>query len=341
MHDWLSWSIPLGRWGGLRVRLHVLFVVLALVVLHLAGRSGDSNSTRYALIGLGILLASVLLHELGHAYAARRLGGGADQIMLWPLGGLIPAGGVHDVQSELVVALAGPLVNWIVCLVTIPMVIMSGWADLGGLFNPLSPPSPADGLDWNLCVALVFWMNWVLAGINLLPAYPMDGIRILRSLLRPTFGYRASCAKTARLAKFTALALFIFALLVYTSYPSAWIPLALLAIFLFFSAKEEDEKLRHEDMDDELFGYDFSQGYTSLERTLDPPVHSRPGPLRRWLERRRKTKLRRKHEVESEEDSRVDGVLARLHDKGLDGLSSEDLALLKRVGSRYKSRQRP
>ena len=102
MHDWLSWNINLGRWAGLRVRLHVLFLVLVIVVLHLASRSGDPDLTWYALIGTAILLASVLLHELGHAYAARRLGGRADQIMLWPLGGLIPAGGVRDWQSELV-----------------------------------------------------------------------------------------------------------------------------------------------------------------------------------------------------------------------------------------------
>lgn len=342
MHDWLSWNINLGRWAGMRVRLHVLFLVLTIVVLHQGSRSGDPSLTWYAPLGTAILLASVLLHELGHAYAARRLGGSADQIMLWPLGGLIAAGGVRDVQSELVVALAGPLVNWIVCLLTIPLVIMAGGTDLAGLFNPLSPPSPAGNVDWNLGVALVFWVNWVLAGINLLPAYPMDGARILRSLLRPTFGYRASYAKTARFAKFTAVVLFVFAFLVHNSYPTAWIPLAMLAIILFFSAKEEGEKLRHEDMDDELFGYDFSQGYTSLERTLDPPARSRsrPGALRRWLERRRRTRLLRKREVETAEDHRLDEVLARLHEFGPDGLSAEDHALLKRVGSRYRSRQR-
>ena len=340
MQDWLNWNISLGRWFGLQVRVHALFLALGIAVLPMASGTGDPSWPWYALCALGVLFVSVLAHELAHVYAARRLGGSADRILLWPLGGLIAPSGVHEGPRELVVALAGPAMNWLICLFTIPILLAMGVRDPGGLFNPLSPPLPTETFNWNLALSLTFWINWVLAGFNLLPAFPMDGAKFLRGLLRPTYGYHASRIKAARFSMFTAIALFVFACLVYRSYHNAWAPVALLSIVLFFSSREEASKRRHDEMDDELFGYDFSQGYTSLERALEAPVpRPRPGPLRRWINRRRATRLRRKRELEADEDRRVDAVLVRLHEQGIDGLSAEERSLLLRVSSRYQKRQ--
>jgi hypothetical protein len=117
------------------------------------------------------------------------------------------------------------------------------------------------------------------------------------------------------------------------------LPLILLAVFLYFAAKQEAERLQDSDPGDGSFGYDFSQGYTSLERQFQPPQRE-PGFIRRWLEQRREQRAMRRQLIEQEEERRVDEVLARLHLHGRDGLSPEDRSLLDRVSARYRNRMR-
>ncbi|HQU43597.1 MAG: hypothetical protein B7Z73_14820, partial [Planctomycetia bacterium 21-64-5] len=99
------------------------------------------------------------------------------------------------------------------------------------------------------------------------------------------------------------------------------------------------DRLNDSETDDALFGYDFSQGYTSLEKTAQSRK-APPGPVKKWLDERRAKRLQRQQQVEAEEDRRVDDVLARLHELGKHGLSEEDRALLNRVSARYRNRNR-
>ena len=110
-----------------------------------------------------------------------------------------------------------------------------------------------------------------------------------------------------------------------------------MAIYLYFSARRESQRVDDEVGEDDLFGYDFSQGYTSLER---PPAAARhhPGPLRRWLEQRRQIRERRLRELEAEEERRVDEVLIRIKESGKESLTSEEQSLLERVSARYRNR---
>jgi hypothetical protein len=243
----------------------------------------------------------------------------------------------------LVVALAGPLVNLAVCLVTTLGLLLSGETNVLGLLNPLYPHSLADPPDFlPVFLKLTFWLNWLLVVVNLLPAYPFDGGRALRAVLWPVFGYRPSITVVARVAKATALVLCVVAWVMRDAFPTApvpaWVPLVLIALLLWFSAKQDVARLDRQDFGDELFGYDFSQGYTSLEREAEPSAGGQPGFLRRWLRQRREQKERQQREQEAAEESRVDDILARLHGRGLEGLSSEDRALLERVSARYRNR---
>lgn len=332
MRDLLSWNLSLGRWAGVRVRLHVFFVIFAILAL------SPQGDPRYGAVALGILLASVLLHEIGHCVAARGVGGHADEILLWPFGGLAQVQVPHEPRSELVAALAGPLANVLLCLVAMPVLLLAGSSELLSL-NPLRPPYVAPGFPWQLVVAMTFWINWTLLLMNLLPAFPLDGGRALRAILWPMAGYRRAVLQVSWVARLTGVALCIIGWLLYDAYPFAWIPLALLGVFLFFSAKQEAERLQQREAEEGSFGYDFSQGYTSLERAFEAPrKQPGPGPVRRWLEQRRRARQERQREIEEEEDRRVDDVLVRLHQHGLEGLSPEDRALLDRVSARYRNR---
>jgi len=345
MRDLLGWNVSLGRWAGVHVRLHFFFLVFAVLALN------PNWDPTYGAIALGLILVSVLFHEIGHCVAAVRMGGRAEQILLWPFGGLVQAVVPHEPRAELVTALAGPLANLLVCVLILPPLVLWGGTPLESgelhLFNPLRPPISATAGDfsWPLIGSLAFWINWILFLINLLPATPLDGGRVMRSALWPLVGYRHAALQVAWAARITGLVLCLAGWYVSTQfsedygYDFAWMPMSLLGVFLFFSAQQDAERIRESDRDDIAFGYDFSQGYTSLERSFEPSRHKAAGAVRQWLEKRRVARLERQRQVEEDEDKRVDEVLARLHEHGPAGISPEDRALLDRVSARYRNRE--
>ncbi|HEV3007225.1 MAG TPA: M50 family metallopeptidase [Pirellulales bacterium] len=349
MRELLNWNVPLGRWAGVQVRLHAFFVLFGIVALYLGTRGQKQGGLAETVAVVGVLFVSVLVHELGHCFVARRLGGSADQVLLWPLGGLIQVNVGHEPQHELFVALAGPTANFAVCGITAGPIWWAlgpeGAKELGGMMR-FAPPGTVAELVWFDLLRWTFWINWLLGSINLLPAFPWDGGRSLRCLIWPKSDYKTAVVWVGRIAMLMALGIAALGVCVaagwtHGSEDSSYAALALLllGLFLFVSAKQESERLSEVDPDDALFGYDFSQGYTSLERAGTSHKAS-PGVLRKYLEERRATRLRKQQQIEAEEERRVDDVLARLHEAGLHTLSDEDRALLDRVSARYRNRLR-
>jgi stage IV sporulation protein FB len=345
MRDLASWSVNLGRWRGVHLRLHAFFLALAVADLYLCTRNPHHGWLPYGLALLGVLLFSVLLHEIGHAVAAQWMGGHVDQIVLWPLGGLAHPQVPREAQHELVTALAGPLVNLLICSLAAPLILtLDHEQELLGLLHPLSPHGLRGGAAWFVGLKLTFWVNWVLVLINTIPASPLDGGRVMRSLLRHWLDYRTAGQVVTWAGKLAALLLCIMAWPDWEQAPTNllpdWVVFMTLALVLFFSAKQEMARLDEADLEDELFSYDFSQGYTSLERHFDRPRRDGgAGALRRWLAHRQEARLRKQKMIEEEEERRVDEILMRLHEGGMPGLSSKDRALLDRVSARYRNRQ--
>jgi stage IV sporulation protein FB len=296
---------------------------------------------------VGILLVSVLLHELGHYFTAKHFGGDGTLLILWPLGGLCPLQPPPDPRRELMMHLAGPLVNLSVCVIAgivLASRIGHQWTEL---LNPLAPnlmgPTAAEGSLQ--AFRLIFWINWVIFLANLLPAFPFDGGRAVRAAIlamNPDANGRRTAYIVAGLAKLASVLLVVLAILCWSDKSNPvvpiWFSLSLLAIFLYFSAKQEEERAEEGEADDEMFGYDFSQGYTSLERTSQT-AQAHVSPWRRWIEDRRQARLQQQRQVEADEELRVDEILGRLHEQGMNGISAEDRALLKRVSQRLKHRQ--
>jgi hypothetical protein len=160
------------------------------------------------------------------------------------------------------------------------------------------------------------------------------------AVLSPAVGQRRAAAVVSRATLVTAVMLLVFALLMPGGSEllvPAWLPLSVLAVYVGFHVRSEEE-LAEDEADDALFGYDFSQGYTSLEQKVEVPRPSRPGPIRRWLERRRQQRETRRRIVERDEEQRVDAILQQLHEHGAQSLSAEDQAILNRVSARYRAR---
>jgi Zn-dependent protease len=159
---------------GVPVRLHFTFVLLVifLVVTDLGAHQTNGS---YALFLVG-LFASVLLHEMGHAFVGKRFGVKTTEIVMFPIGGLSRMERMLAPTEELLIALAGPAVN---------LLLSAGIFAYMYAMHLAVPIRLADLLlptDAN-AVARLAYGNLVLAGFNLLPAFPMDGGRILRALL--------------------------------------------------------------------------------------------------------------------------------------------------------------
>lgn len=172
--------IPLVKIWGIPVKLHwSFFLVIGLIVyVSIARDLNIQQSLSFSLLVL-ILFICVLLHEMGHALTARRLGIAATDIILSPIGGLARLQPMDSQpRKEIIVAFAGPLVNLVIAFCLFIYLYLT---DQPGLdFDPYA------GLDFISLPALLYYMlfiNVLLFLFNLLPAFPMDGGRILRALL--------------------------------------------------------------------------------------------------------------------------------------------------------------
>lgn len=220
----MQWSKRIGQWFGIEVRVHATFGLLLLWVL--GGVLSDTGSLTQALLNLAFVLAIftfVVLHEYGHALTARRFGIRTRGITLYPIGGVAMLEGMpEDPREELLIAAAGPAVNfalaagiWLLSQVTV-----------GG----------AGGLG-----ALAEWMvdaNLVMGVFNLVPALPMDGGRILRSLLSMRMQAPDATAIASRVARTVAVLMGGYAMWQGQS------TLAFIAVFVWIAAGAEARAAR-------------------------------------------------------------------------------------------------
>jgi Zn-dependent protease len=342
MNESMSLSFYLGRWHGVPIRVHSLFVAVAAFIFFLAMAPGGSEPVTSALSAVVILFLSVFAHELAHAVAVARFGGVCESLVIGPLGGLGTIDPPRDRQAELVTALAGPATNLALALVAIPL-LLAAQVSLTPLASVLAPGELLTGEWWVVALKLTFWINGTLLIVNLLPAYPLDGARLMRSLVSSSLDYRSAGYVLVRVSKLSALALCLLAWLerdaLLAGVLPTWLPLLMLATWVYCAAQQEAARLDDGDWDEDLSNYDFSQGYTSLERTFDAP--RRPGTsVRRWLQQRSEMRRRKRIAREQDEERQVDDILVRLHERGMNGLSAKERALLNRVSERLRNRLR-
>jgi stage IV sporulation protein FB len=218
----VKWSIGIGRIAGIRIELHVTFVLFVVWLAGVQGMAaGDVNRALAAGALLLLLFGCVLLHELGHALAARRYGIRTRSIVLLPIGGVANLERMPDnPRHEIVVALAGPAVN----------VVIAG--ALFGLLVLLRQPALELSFGGGLLASLLF-VNVVMVLFNLIPAFPMDGGRVLRALLALRLPYVRATRIAATVGQSAAV---LFALWSIFNGPPT---LLIVALFVFFAAGAE------------------------------------------------------------------------------------------------------
>jgi len=219
----MGWSIKLFDVSGTAVRIHLtFFLLLAWIAAIHWSRGGPAEAVHGVAFIVGLFVC-VVLHEFGHVFAARRYGIRTSDVTLLPIGGVASLERMPEKPSqEIAVALAGPAVNLVIALV---LVIL-----LGARFD-LSQMAQLEQAQSTL-MGRIAAANVMLLVFNLIPAFPMDGGRVLRALLTVRMGYTRATRAAASIGQGLAV---IFGFLGLLGNPL----LVLIAIFIFLAASGE------------------------------------------------------------------------------------------------------
>lgn len=231
----LEKSLHIGTYWGIPVKIHWSFSFVFLLIGYIS--YADSLRVEETLACTALVLCAffcVVLHEYGHALMARRFDIDTQDIILMPIGGVarlytIPS----DPTKELLVAIAGPLVNLVIAILILVFLYLKG---VGIIMTD------EDALDiltnWVGFLHMLLIVNVISFGFNLLPAFPMDGGRILRALLSYKYDRLKSTYIASIIGKSMAVTFLIFG--AYNQMPT----LAFIGIFIFMEAGREYNMLR-------------------------------------------------------------------------------------------------
>jgi stage IV sporulation protein FB len=327
--NFLFGSVSIGRWFNIDVRIHSSLIIL--IVLKMLFSGGGSFGAYNAVVSSAILFAVILLHEFGHCIAARWVGGHADQIVLWPLGGLAF---VHTPQRpwpSFVGTVGGPLVNLIICAITGGFLwAWSGFHYFPSL-NPLLPYAVDEQLHqtrdfmvfWNSTATYytvwVFATSWMLFVFNLLPIFPMDGGRMFQEALWPITGYRKSMSIACSVGLVGSILMAMYGmaarnlLLVFLGVSNLMTCYQMLIMMRAGAFDEPDE-------------VDYSAAYQQA-------------PLRKKkIKKRWFNAARKRAKLEQQEQAKIDAILAKVKEKGLHSLTWGEKRTLRKATERQRQR---
>ncbi len=224
--------LHLGRVAGIKIEVHWTFTLLLIWVVYLdIRRGGNLNSALMNVALILFLFLCVVLHELGHALTARKFNIGTRKITLLPIGGVASLEKMPEKpRQELLVALAGPAVNVVIAMLLLLVVPLGTYLsmDVENLETLLTTPS------FNTLLFYLLIANIMLVAFNMIPAFPMDGGRVLRALLAFKMSRAKATEIAATLGQTLAVVFFIMGLF-FNPF------LVLIALFIFIGAYGENQ----------------------------------------------------------------------------------------------------
>jgi Zn-dependent protease/CBS domain-containing protein len=223
----MKWSLKIGTFAGIGVFLHWTFALLIGWVLMIYRVGG--GTWREALGGVAFVMAlfvCIVLHEFGHALTARRYGVKTRDITLLPIGGVARLESMPEKpMQEFWVAIAGPLVNVAIAALLFLVLLAVGRADQ--LLN-------VEWMEGGRFLVQLMWANVFIVAFNMLPAFPMDGGRVLRSLLAMRMGRRRATAIASNIGQVMAILFGIVGFFIFHN-----IFLIFIAIMVYLGAQAE------------------------------------------------------------------------------------------------------
>ena len=219
----MRFTVGIGKYFGIPLRVHATFPLTLFVYAVYAWHVGSASDVLPAVGLVLVVFACVVLHELGHCLQARRYGIRFRDIVLFPFGGVARAESLPErPRHEILVAIAGPLVNFAIAALLFAGLALSG-----------TPPH-GDGFWVSLA-----WINLLVGVFNLTPAFPMDGGRILRGILATRQPYIDATRRARDVGQLVAL---VFVVLAFVDFSRAM--LAVIAVFVFIGGTLEERAVR-------------------------------------------------------------------------------------------------
>ena len=252
-------GIPLFKIRGIQIRMHYTFpLILIFAAIQFALLTGRGlTGAAFGVVVTSILFAIVVLHELGHSIAAQSYGIQVKQIVLLPIGGVAQLGRIPEKPSqELAISIAGPMVNFVLAAVLAVLGLAYG-LDLGLQFVLRLPT----GITIGAVFSYIFAANLFLGLFNLLPAFPMDGGRVLRALLAMRMKYSRATMLAVTVGQGMA------ALMGLWGFFSGSFFLVLIAVFIFSAAGQEGRMARVRNV---LGDITVREAYSTQVRSLTP-----------------------------------------------------------------------
>jgi len=334
----LTWAFKLFRTGGITVRIHavfIIFIIIALLRSLVTPEAGAQQplSLSITAIAMASLFILVLVHEFGHCLACRWVGGEADEILMWPLGGLAYCHPPNQWAGHLITAVGGPAVNVIVCIVTGATL----WIATGEFFgialpNPLNPAAGLSVFAVQTSIArmtlyLINMISFMLLLFNLLPIFPLDGGRIVQAVLWSRMGYSRSMRYAVRTGFIGAVLLVIFGAVI----GNWWI-----VAIAIFGAAICYVTLKQVEFTDEFMGWSSDEPVGSMVGEAEEEHSSgRATPLKKWRDRREE----KRQQQDLEDEQAIDAILQKIAAQGMESLSRAERKRLRRATERKRQRQ--
>jgi Zn-dependent protease/CBS domain-containing protein len=235
-----SWSIPVGRLFGIEIRIHLTFLFLLVFLFSTEAATQDATAAVRVLGLFGIVFGSVVLHELGHALVARGSGIPAKGIILLPIGGVTIPDEAHAIpdpinawRRDIRIAVAGPVVN--LCIAGLSaLILLAAIPNFSLTARPLVHSSAL--------LRSIVWWNLYLGLFNLLPAYPMDGGRVLRAFFSRRVDVVQATQRAVRIGHVFSILMIMVGMLISSRAETRWDGywLMMIGFFLFAGAQLEE-----------------------------------------------------------------------------------------------------
>lgn len=313
----LTGSVSLGRWFGIEVNLHASFIVFIVITLLLPGTIGGF---RNAATASALLFGIVLLHEFGHCFASRSVGGSPQQILMTPLGGLAFADAPHRPWATFVTVAGGPLVNVLICLVTaIALSFLSR-----SLYIPWRPHNidlarAAGASSLVFYLWWIFLISWALLLFNLLPIFPLDGGQLLQSLLWVKFGYYKATLFASITGMIGGGLLGLYGLM---NFSLLLMCIAFMGVqFCYYKYRELKAN--------GPWAYEEQSLYSAAYENLDRPKKASARKLRA---------AKRQSDEVAREQEQIDAILSKVHQQGMQSLTWLERRALKKATERQRRR---
>lgn len=329
--------------------LFLLFLTVIFCVDFNSASSVGNGVLSTAMVTAAILIASVVIHELAHIFAIHNLGGSVESVMFMPWGGNSQYNYPSQRSAKLIAIAAGPFVNFSIFMFGAILLLQSTETSFKEIVHPLRPHGFFGGDVATSLIKIGTWINFQLLITNLLPCFPFDGSAALRTLLSacfksvPQFRIESAVQVSGKAIAFTLMGL----AWVFRDYQTGpvepiWFLLLIGGICLYFAAGYSFSNETEEDADD------WEEAHTALglsDSFSETPSFfmfgdSEDPEYSKWLVEKQEARIRDEMHREQQEIEQADVVLDKLHNSGIESLTSDEKLLLQRVSERLRRKRK-